>query len=614
MLDATDLVRLIGDHVALRAKGREFVCLCPFHDDHTPSMYVVPHKQIYHCFACGAGGNAIDFMMRYHGMTYPESLRHLAERAGIELTPYRGRRSEDGSREEGEASREDIASANGMAQSFFRSVLNHAEHGRAARELLARRGISPEMVEEFGIGAAPDRWDGLVRTIEAKRLPIAPFVAAGLVKAREGGGYYDALRNRLIFTIHDQVGRAIAFGGRRINDEDEPKYLNSPETALFHKSSTLFALKQAYRAIQQERTAVITEGYTDAIACHQAGIRNVVATLGTALTERHASILRRFCDCVVLLFDSDEAGQLAADRALDVFFREPVDVKVGVLPGGKDPDEVLKSEGGVAKVREAIASARDLLEFRFARMASKLDAAGYTPGSIARARAIEEDLQRLVDLGLHELPPIRKQTVIRKLAKLAHVGEPVILQAIPKGKSKGKGSGDRGESAQPALRRTPSNHAEHVLACLLAEPRLGVAYAEECRDILKEGAYSSPPTARVAARAAELFLSAVGATLADMMNQLDDDAEARETAAAFAVHAEHFCDHDAKRLEEHLRECVRLWRHRRPLHIAQEPKNATAGASAPGGELQELNERLHAERARRQRHGGNPTALPRPTL
>ncbi|MEO1130841.1 MAG: DNA primase, partial [Planctomycetota bacterium] len=270
VLESTDIAGLIGEHLALRARGREYIGLCPFHDDHKPSMYVVPHKQIFHCFSCGAGGNAIDFVMKYHGMDFREALRFLADRAGIELTPWKGgggTASEESAQESG-VDRDALAQANAFALSFFRSVLRHAEHGRSARELIAKRGISDEMVETFQIGAAPDRWDGLAQTIQSKGLDAEPFVAAGLLKRREtAGGVYDAFRNRLIFPILDQGGRAIAFGGRRLNDEEEPKYLNSSENALFHKSKSLFGLRQGVRAMQGERTAIVTEGYTDVISC-----------------------------------------------------------------------------------------------------------------------------------------------------------------------------------------------------------------------------------------------------------------------------------------------------------------------------------------------------------
>jgi len=364
VLDATDIVELVGEHVALKSKGREFVGLCPFHEDRHPSMYVVPHKQIFHCFVCGSGGNAIDFLMKLHGMGFREALEHLANRAGMEIAPFHtrsGSRSDDATPS---VSRDDLARANAFAMGFFQTILAHAEHGRAARALIESRNITPEMVEHFGIGAAPDRWDGLEQVVRGKGMSSSHFVEAGLLKEKDGR-HYDALRNRMVFPIQDQANRIVAFGARRINDEDEPKYLNSPESKLFDKGATLFGLKQAARAIQRERTCVVTEGYTDVIACHQHGFENVVATLGTALTAKHAPVLRRMCDTVILLFDGDDAGQRAADRALEVFFTEPMDVRIAVMQregGGQDPDEILKEDNGAEMFREILSGAVDWME------------------------------------------------------------------------------------------------------------------------------------------------------------------------------------------------------------------------------------------------------------
>ena len=309
---ATDIVRLIGEQVSLRPKGKEFAGLCPFHDDKNPSMFVSPAKQIYKCFSCGAGGDVFTFVTQYHKMTFPEALSFLAERAGIRLEARGGRGG--GEAKQGERGR--ISQANTLAVGFFRALYRHAEHGRSGREYVAKRGISPEMVEAFEIGYAPDRWDGLSMTIAQKNWDLGAFELAGLVKARERGGepasgeasgHYDRLRHRLIFPIFDAIGRPIAFGGRKLREADEPKYLNSPETALFNKSATLYGLHLAKKPIIDSRTAVIVEGYTDVIACHQAGVRNVVATLGTALTAEHVRELRRYAEQVVLVFDGDAA-------------------------------------------------------------------------------------------------------------------------------------------------------------------------------------------------------------------------------------------------------------------------------------------------------------------
>jgi DNA primase len=236
------------------------------------------------------------------------------------------------------------------------------------------------------------------------------------------------------FPIQDQTGRVIAFGGRKINEEDEPKYLNSPETRLFDKSKTLYGLNHASRTIQLEKTAIITEGYTDVIACHQGGFTNAVATLGTALTREHATVLRRLCDTIVLLFDGDEAGQRAADRAVEVFFAESIDVKICTLKAytdAKDPDELLKREDGAEVFRKALAGATDLLDYRFARLRARLAGTGLS----ALAKGIDEEVARYADLGLRDVPPVRQALIVRRLAQLTGVDESAIRRSIPAGRS-----------------------------------------------------------------------------------------------------------------------------------------------------------------------------------
>ncbi|MBL0927393.1 MAG: DNA primase [Phycisphaerales bacterium] len=622
MLDATDIVRLIGDHLTLKPKGREYVGLCPFHNDRKPSMYVVPAKGIFHCFACGAGGNAFDFVMRYHGMDFREALKFLAEKAGVELTPWRPAGPggvqpagpEAGGAGVGKA---ELLEANQFACDFFRAVLNHPEHGRLGRDLVARRGLSPDMVEAFGIGVAPDRWDGLLQTLGAKGRAIEPFVAAGLLKAREGGGHYDALRNRLIFTIHDQLGRPIAFGGRRVNDEDEPKYLNSPETLLFNKSSTLFGLHRAFRAMQAKRQAIVCEGYVDAISCHQHGFAHAVATLGTALTPRHASILRRSCDEVVLLFDGDEAGQTAADRALEVFFLEPIDVKVCVLPDGLDPDDLLRQEGGPERFAACLERAQDALSYRFERLARRLDESGKGETSAARARMLEEYLARLVELGLHDLPPLRKQLMLRRVARLARVDERVIAASLPERRAPARPAADAATAPEangapdgpdltsgygPGVSFTPKSPAEHALACLLAEPKLIAEFPEDSRDVVDECAYDSPRISGVAEHVAMLVAGSVPMPSGSILHSFEDSAS-RQAATAFASEIDRITEGKPERIRQHWSACVREVRRVQQLRERESSTPSDAG---------EVSRRLASLTAQHQQLGGNRRTLPKP--
>lgn len=482
--EATDLVRLIGEHVPLRPKGREHVGLCPFHDDHTPSFAVVTHKgnAFYKCHSCGAGGDAFDFVMNYHKMEFGEALRFLADRAGITLKP----RHEQADGQSSGPSRADLRKANAFAATFFQRTLNDDTAGAVTREIIQQRRIRDEMVKGFGLGAAPNQWDGLAKLIERRGLPLEAFTAAGLIKPRRNEpGYFDMFRNRLIFPICDELGNPVAFGARKIDPEDEPKYLNSAESAVFIKSRTLYGLHLAKRAIIDSKQAIITEGYTDVIACHQAGLCNVVGTLGTALTREHARILSRLCDTVILLFDGDEAGMRAADRGVNVFFTEPVDVKICVLPDQFDPDELLKENGGAERFQAAITKSVDALEYKVQRFRAQLDSAS---GISGRQKLLEQLLADLVDLGFASMQGVRKSLVMTRLAELLGMTLSDLERAIPRDRKRVDTPAsvvvnepsipDEADSTNsedlPAVSRARHLAEREVLAVLLFDPAAGL--------------------------------------------------------------------------------------------------------------------------------------------
>jgi DNA primase len=617
VLDATDIVHLIGESIALKPKGREFVCLCPFHDDHSPSMFVVPHKQMYHCFSCGAGGNALGFVMNYHKMTFREALEYLAERSGITLTPFKPQRqfmpggegSSAGVSDSSGVSREEMRSANATAQSFFRAILNHPEHGKAAREIIDRRAISPEMIDLFQLGAAPDKWDGLTLTVQAKNLPVAPFKSVGLFKQRENGpGHYDAFRNRLMFPIHDQTGKwVIGFGGRRINDEDEPKYINSPESALFDKGKTLYAMSQASQAIRQTRVAIVTEGYMDAIACHQAGVRNAVATLGTALTSGNARILRQMCDSgtIVLLFDGDEAGQRAAERAVEVFFSETVDVRIAMLStitDAKDPDELLKRDGGREVFDVVIRQAIDPLELLFARQKTKLAGLGLS----ARGRAVDDFVARLMDLGLDRVDKVRYQLIIKRLGEIAGVGWDAIRDTIEQYRVRGRGQ-TRAPAATTIEPKGPLSHGEHLLGCLMNDPSLALTLNEDEWELLDASSFADPAVASVARIVADLTINERTPSVQEVMAETDDP-RVQQAAARLAGEIDRFTGSDPAKLKQH-------WRER--LHDAKVAlQRGATGDAATGQDIPEnlsLEDRIARLREQKKGMGNDPRAVPRPT-
>lgn len=622
--DAADIVRVVGEVVALKPKGREYVGLCPFHDDHKPSMGVVPSKGIFHCFVCGSGGDVFSFVQKFHKMDFREALEFLAEKFGVVLTPRR--RPEGGGvfeEQDDRLSRGDLVGLNTGAAHFFRTVLAHAEHGKVARDVIARRGISAEMVDQFLVGASPDRWDGLVLKARHEGWSDRGLLELGLLKTRDSGGTYDALRNRLIFPIQDQTGRVIAFGGRKIKEEDEPKYLNSPETRLFDKSKTLYGLNHAARTIQSEKTAIITEGYTDVIACHQGGFTNAVATLGTALTREHATILRRMCDTIVLLFDGDEAGQRAADRAVEVFFAEPLDVKICTLRAftdAKDPDELLKREGGAEVFRRALAASTDLLDYRFARLKSRLSGSGLS----ALAKGIDEEVSRYVELGLRDVAPVRQALIVRRLSQLSGVDEGTIRRSIPAGRNANgvrteMGRGARlGEVGHPdsghpdeatldreaavttamgAIRMPGLALAWHLLGCVLCDGNLWLALKDDLRDLISPGAYGHPLLRELSQVVADVALHGETPDLKGVLMHSEDGAL---KAVAVGLHAriDGETGGDAAVLHEHWRECVR--------------RGELLRREVPGSTLS-LIEQIELKRKKHAALGGDMTVLPKPT-
>lgn len=352
----TDLVELIGESVALEPErgGRGFKGLCPFHDDHNPSLTVSPERQSYKCWSCGEGGDCYSFVMKTQALEFPAAVRLLAELAGIEIP-----REHTGGNGQGGDRKKRLLTIMEWAENEFHRFLLDARAGGRARDYLAGRGFSAEMISTFRLGFHPNDWNWLLgRT--GGRFQAAEMVAAGLMGERpDGSGYYDNFTDRVLFPIRDPQGRAVAFGGRILPDcdrADAAKYWNGPDTQLFSKSSLLYGFDVAREAIRRSKTAVVVEGYTDCITLHQHGLGNVVATLGTALTDLHVSLLKRFARKVVLLYDGDEAGQRAAERALAMFLAQKVDLRILTLPPGIDPTDYIASHGADA-LREQVENA-----------------------------------------------------------------------------------------------------------------------------------------------------------------------------------------------------------------------------------------------------------------
>ena len=355
--DRADIVEIISALVPLRRAGRNLKANCPFHQEKTPSFVVNPDKQIFHCFGCGAGGNVFSFLMKFEKKDFLEVVESLAERVGIEIPKEKNRDAASSERWEL------LLKTHRLAQEFYHQFLLKHQEASDAREYLEKRGLSQKTIEDFKIGFAPESWDTLTAALR-KQFPESLLEKSGLVLPRKEGGFYDRFRKRIIFPILDAKGQCIAFGGR-VMDDSVPKYLNSPETEIYVKGRHLYGLAQARSSIRELDAAIVVEGYMDVIGCVQAGVTNVVASLGTALTPDQVRLVKRQTQNVFILYDADKAGEMATQRGLELFLEEGMEIRIVRLPEGHDPDSYIR-DAGIERFRAAMGAAQPLFDYRLA--------------------------------------------------------------------------------------------------------------------------------------------------------------------------------------------------------------------------------------------------------
>jgi len=410
--DAVDITEVVGSYISLRRQGKAMVGLCPWHDDSRPSLQVNHERQTYRCWVCDVGGDVFNFLMRMEKLEFREALEQLADRAGITIPKGRGGLAAD--------DKAALWKALGWAADRFHDCLRSHPEAAPARDYLAGRGLAAETIDRFRLGYAPPSWDWLLRQAAAAGIATPDLVRTGLAVARQDrSGHYDRFRGRVMFPIRDPLGRCVAFGGRVLPGSDDPaKYINSPETPLFSKSSMLYGLDTARDAITKSRRAIVVEGYTDCLAARQAGIDDVVAVLGTALGERHAKLLRRYADRIVLLLDGDDAGRRRANEVLEVLLAEPIDVRIARMPAGVDPCEFILERGRDA-FEALVAAAGDPLEYRMDEALASLPA---DAGDDAALASIESVLKGLAAVSPRSpLPPsqrrLREDQVLGRLSR-----------------------------------------------------------------------------------------------------------------------------------------------------------------------------------------------------
>jgi DNA primase len=388
---AADIVKIVGDYVKLRKAGANFMGLCPFHQEKTPSFAVHPTKQIFHCFGCGVGGDVFKFVMMMDNLSFPEALRRVAEKVGITIRDREGGEGSDARARERAA----LYRLHEAAAKFYAAQLGATAEGRAARGYLADRGLNDETVAQFRLGYAPANGQALASHLSSLGLSTEVVERSGLVlsaSSGEGNRRFDRFRRRIIFPIANESGKVVAFGGRALGD-DQPKYLNSPETPIYTKGRVLFHLDRAGSAIRKLDYAILVEGYMDCIAVASSGIENVVATCGTSLTEGQIRLLARYTRRAVVNYDPDSAGTAATQRSLDLLLEEGFEAKVLALSGGLDPDSFVRKLGAAA-YREKLAAAPTYLDYLTERAASQNDMSR-PEGKVAAANAVLPYLARV---------------------------------------------------------------------------------------------------------------------------------------------------------------------------------------------------------------------------
>jgi DNA primase len=475
-----DIVRVIGEYVSLRKSGQNFVGLCPFHSEKSPSFAVHPVKQIYHCFGCGVGGDVFKFVMEVDKIAFPEAIRIVAEKCGIPVPEARERSPEERHRNQQRAA---LVAMHSAAATFFARHLMTTAEGKAARAYLLDRGLNDEAITRFGLGFSPSGGDALLRGLKSK-YPEKLIEVSGLISRDANGRFYDRFRRRIMFPIANESGKIVAFGGRSLGD-DMPKYLNSPETLIYSKSALLYHLDRAKEPIRRGGFVVLVEGYMDTIAVARAGAENVVASCGTSLTEAQVKLVSRFTKRIVVNYDPDNAGQAATERSLALLLEQDFDTRVLALPSidGKpaDPDTYIQKKGA-AEYRKLLENAPPFLDYLISR-ARQMDLTT-AQGKLAAVNFLMPHVQRIAN-------PLLRSEWATRISQQLRVEEPVLREALRKAAAERRGE----VKAKPELIARSARPAERRLVQMLIE-------ADDFRqrlaqEIIKENLHAGLETERV---------------------------------------------------------------------------------------------------------------------
>ncbi|OGX24887.1 MAG: DNA primase [Omnitrophica WOR_2 bacterium RIFCSPHIGHO2_02_FULL_48_11] len=521
VLERADIVSTVSAYISLKRAGRNYKALCPFHTEKTPSFVVNPDKQIFHCFGCGEGGNAITFVMKQEHLDFPDAIRRMAERASIVIPE----------RETGDPKIRDLKQAlghvNELAAQFFHQYLmtSRDEATKQARDYLKKRAVSLEIVEKFRLGFAPDQWDGLLDFLRKKDISPSLMEKAGLIIAREKqDGHYDRFRNRIMFPIFDIKGQCIAFGARAMKKDDAAKYINSPETEIYVKGQHLYGLHMAKPAVSQEDRVIVVEGYMDFIMPYQAGVLSIAASLGTALTVEQIRLIRRYTKNIVMLYDTDKAGEAATLRSLDMLIEEGMNVQVATLTEGDDPDSFVCKFGGAALL-EQVQKAQNLFDYKLTLLKQQFDSRSVE----GRARICAEMLPTINKFE----NAIVKSEYMKQLAQTLSISQEALIAEMQK-----LVAHSRGEAREPApqrglLKEQPRKVEQNILKLMLEDENFVSLTKEE----IPLSDFRDASIRTIISEIYKLFEDGKEINPLNLMNCFDDQ-HVRSIIAGLTVHEE----------------------------------------------------------------------------
>jgi len=511
--DRSSIQEVVSDYVTLKKTGKNYKGLCPFHSEKTPSFMVNEEKQIFHCFGCGEGGDVFTFLMKAGQFSFPQAVEELAKRYGVQLPS----RELSATQKKEMAKREALFHINQIASEYFHDLLTKRREGEEGRKYLSQRGISQEVIVEHRLGTSTDRWDGLVQYLQEKKVSLELAWELGLIFPKKREGWYDAFRGRILFPIFDLHQRIVGFGGRVIR-EGQPKYLNSPESSIYHKGEVLYGLQVAKRYATEKDCVIIVEGYFDLLTLHQYGLNHSVATLGTALTTQHIRTLKRYTKNLITLFDADQAGVQATLRSLPLFLEEEVAGKTIVLPKGEDPDGFLR-KGNLEDFGKRAERAVPLIDFFFERLMKTTDVKSID-GKVSVAKEGVALLGKIPD-------KIRRDFYTKALAERLDVKESFLYEML---RSSPKEPSKVGEDFRKSSMERSFPKSEEIVV------RLMVHHPEVIPTISKEGVvkeFESPILQKIAEALEDLYQRKGRLDLPEALANFEEDLKGRLCEFAF---------------------------------------------------------------------------------